>query len=168
MVGGFIIAYVPATAFKFLLIANASLIIGIVVGAVIGFFGLMLWFARPLRIVLGVLILMLSLASFLTSDFGGLLLGMIMALVGGSLALAWVPTKVSWRQRRRARKLAKTAEPETEAAPEQIAAPVAASKTRQSEVDGTPAGLDLVTSILGDEVGENSPVELAESPSARR
>ena len=104
MLGGTIIAYVPATAFKLLLVANASLIIGILVGALVGFFGLMLWFARPLRILLGVLIVMLSLISFLTSDFGGLLIGMLMGLVGGSLALAWVPTKVTWRQRRRARR----------------------------------------------------------------
>jgi ABC-type microcin C transport system permease subunit YejE len=103
MLGGLLIAYIPATAFKLLLIANGSLILGILVGALIGAFGLMLWFARPLRVLLGVLILLLSLVSFFTSDFGGLLLGMMMGLVGGSLALAWVPTKVTRRQRRRAR-----------------------------------------------------------------
>ena len=107
MLGGFLIAYVPATAFKFFLIANSSLVIGVLVGVLVGVFGLMLWFARPLRVLLGVLILLLSLVSFLTSDFGGLLLGMLMGLVGGSLALAWVPAKTTWRQRRRARKLAK-------------------------------------------------------------
>ena len=111
MLGGFVIAYVPATAFKFFLIANASLIIGVLVGALVGVFGLMLWFARPLRVLLGVLIVLLSLVSFLTSDFGGLLLGMLMGLIGGSLALAWVPSKTTWRQRRRARKLGKLAEP---------------------------------------------------------
>lgn len=115
MLGGGLIAYVPATAFKLLLIANTSLIIGILVGAIIGFLGLMLWFARSLRVVLGVMILLLSIASFFTSDFGGLLLGMIMGLVGGSLAIAWVPTKVTWRQRRRARKLAAAGQPAAEA-----------------------------------------------------
>ena len=107
MLGGLLIAYVPATAFKFILIANASIIFGILVGALIGFFGLLLWFLRSLRILLGILILVLSLGSFFTSDFGGLILGMLMGLIGGSLALAWVPTKVTWRQRRRARRLAR-------------------------------------------------------------
>lgn len=110
MLGGTLIAYIPATAFKLLLIANGSLVIGISVGALVGAFGLMLLFVRPLRVLLGVLILMLSLVSFFTSDFGGLLLGMLMGLVGGSLALAWVPTKVTWRQKRRARKPAPAGE----------------------------------------------------------
>lgn len=131
MLGGFLIAYVPATAFKFFLIANASLIIGVLVGALVGVFGLMLWFARPLRVLLGVLIVLLSLVSFLTSDFGGLLLGMLMGLIGGSLALAWVPSKTTWRQRRRARKLARLAEPITEA-----------------EVDATVESLDLADELL--------------------
>lgn len=105
MLGGALIAYVPATAFKFLLVGDGSLVLGISVGVLIGAFGLMLWFARPLRMILGVIILLLSLVSFFTSDFGGLILGMLMGLVGGSLALAWVPTKVTWRERRRARKV---------------------------------------------------------------
>jgi hypothetical protein len=114
MLGGATIAYVPGTAFKLLLVTNASLVIGILVGALVGFFGLMLWFARSLRVLLGVLILLLSLVSFFTSDFGGLLLGMLMGLVGGSLALAWVPAKVTWRQRRYSRKEAEAEEPVAE------------------------------------------------------
>jgi hypothetical protein len=105
MLGGALIAYVPATAFKFFLIANSSLIIGVLVGALVGGFGLMLWFVRAIRLPLGVMIILLSLVSFFTSDFGGLLLGLLMGLIGGSLALAWVPTKTTWRQRRRARRL---------------------------------------------------------------
>ncbi|TAM90559.1 MAG: hypothetical protein EPN43_05445, partial [Jatrophihabitans sp.] len=111
MLGGTIIAYVPGTAFKLMLVANSSLVIGVVVGIVIAAFGLMLWFLRPLRIPLGVLILLLSLASFFTSDFGGLLLGMVLALVGGSLAIAWVPAKVTWRERRRIRALSRMQPP---------------------------------------------------------
>ena len=105
MLGGALIAYVPATAFKFFLIANSSLIIGVLVGALVGVFGLLLWFAKAIRVPLGIMIILLSLASFFTSDFGGLLLGMLMGLIGGSLAIAWVPTKTTWRQRRRARQV---------------------------------------------------------------
>lgn len=115
VLGGAIIAYVPGTAFKLVLVANASIVVGILVGALVGFFGLMLWFAPQLRVLLGVLVLLLSLVSFFTSDFGGLLLGMLMGLVGGSLALAWVPTKVTWRERRHALRTAQTDEPSTEA-----------------------------------------------------
>lgn len=108
MLGGALIAYVPATAFKFFLMASGSLVLGVLVGVFIGVSGLMLWFIKPLRIFLGVVIVLLSLASFMTSDFGGLILGMLMGLIGGSLALAWVPQKTTWRQRRRARQAAAT------------------------------------------------------------
>jgi hypothetical protein len=134
MLGGFIIAYVPATAFKFLLIANASLILGILVGALVGAFGLLLWFARPLRVLLGIVILLLSLVSFLTSDFGGLLLGMLMGLVGGSLALAWVPTKTTWRQRRRARRAARTCD----------------------DAPPVPASRDLTEDLFTDDIGDEA------------
>ena len=153
MLGGFLIAYVPATAFKFLLIANGSLIIGILVGAIVGFFGLMLWFARPLRVLLGVLILLLSLVSFFTSDFGGLLLGMLMGLIGGSLALAWVPTKTTWRQRRRARKLAKAGAPGTDTSADEPTATVAAAVEEPSAAaadEPVEAGLAEVL-LAGDE-----------------
>ena len=106
MLGGALIAYLPATAFRLILIASGSVLFGILVGVLVGFFGLLLWLTPQLRVILGILILVLSLGSFFTSDFGGLILGMLMGLIGGSLALAWVPTKVTWRQRRRARKLA--------------------------------------------------------------
>ncbi len=155
ILGGALIAYVPATAFKLFLVANSSLIIGVLVGALVGFFGLMLWFARPLRVVLGVLILLLSLASFLTSDFGGLLVGMLMGLVGGSLALAWVPTKVTWRERRRAHKLAQSAEPALaaatvvppEAAPEDVTDTADAGEIANAGL--TEATPTLTTDLLG-------------------
>ena len=102
MAGGGVIAYVPGTAFRLVLVSNGSLVLGVLVGALVGAFGLMLWFLRPVRVILGVLILLLSLVSFFTSDFGGLLLGMLLGLVGGSMALAWVPAKTGRRQRRAA------------------------------------------------------------------
>jgi hypothetical protein len=163
MLGGALIAYVPGTALKLVLIANASLLVGTLVGVVIGFFGLMLWFARSLRILLGVLILLLSLASFFTSDFGGFFLGMLMGLIGGSLALAWVPTKVTWRQRRRARKRAAAGLPVVEPAapdeaerisvPEQLAEEPAMASTR-----------DLADDIFGAEASETD----SEPPTDKR
>lgn len=153
MLGGVFIAYVPGTALKFVLIANASIVIGTLVGAVIGFFGLMLWFSRSLRILLGVLILLLSLASFFTSDFGGLFVGMLMGLIGGSLALAWVPTKTTWRQRRRARKLAQAGGSSTEA-PAPAPAPAESlepSDEGQPEDERVP---ELVDDIFGPDAAE--------------
>jgi ABC-type microcin C transport system permease subunit YejE len=151
MLGGALIAYVPGTALKLVLIANASLLIGTLVGVVVGFFGLMLWFARSFRVVLGVLILLLSLCSFFTSDFGGLLLGMLMGFVGGSLALAWVPTKVTWRQRRRARKAARAGAPAAAVTGPQLPEPDSSAELQTDEQLDAPSTPDLADVLLGAE-----------------
>lgn len=50
---------------------------------------LMLWFAPQPRIFYAILILLLALGSWITSNLGGFILGMFAALVGGALALNW-------------------------------------------------------------------------------
>ena len=61
--------------------------------------GLMLWFAPHPRAFYASLILLLSLASFLTTNLGGFILGMLLGLLGGSLAISWAPGE---RQRSKA------------------------------------------------------------------
>jgi Family of unknown function (DUF6114) len=51
--------------------------------------GLMLWFAPQPRIFYASLILLLSLASWITSNLGGFIVGMLVGLVGGALAFTW-------------------------------------------------------------------------------
>ena len=92
IVGGLIVAYVPATAFKFVMFGGTLLWAGITVGVLIAVFGLFLWIQPQFRALLGVMILVLSLLSFFTSDFGGFFIGMLTAMVGGSMALAWTVT----------------------------------------------------------------------------
>ncbi|MEU4782661.1 DUF6114 domain-containing protein [Micromonospora sp. NPDC023633] len=45
------------------------------------------------RVFYAVLSLLLGLVSWLTSNLGGFLVGMLLALVGGALAFAWTPDK---------------------------------------------------------------------------
>ncbi|MFC8845280.1 MULTISPECIES: DUF6114 domain-containing protein [unclassified Micromonospora] len=47
---------------------------------------------RPFYALVG---LVLALASWLTSNLGGFFVGMLLALVGGCLALAWAPVKAA-------------------------------------------------------------------------
>jgi hypothetical protein len=91
ILAGAIIAYVPGTAFKFSLVPGSLIWLGVLVGVLIAIFGLFLWLQPSLRYLLGVLIIMFSLGSFMSSDFGGLIVGMLLGLVGGALAVAWVP-----------------------------------------------------------------------------
>ncbi|MFD8395868.1 DUF6114 domain-containing protein [Streptomyces sp. NPDC059680] len=64
-----------------------SLIIGILLMAL----GLSLWYQQRLRVFAGIATLLLALVSFPVANFGGFLLGLISALIGGSLACAWIP-----------------------------------------------------------------------------
>jgi hypothetical protein len=103
MLGGAIIAYVPGTAIQFVF-STTSIAIGVTVGVVIGVCGLCLWAQPQLRFLLGVVILVLSLVSFVTSDFGGFFVGMLLSIIGGALATAWVPAPVVKRGRHRRRR----------------------------------------------------------------
>lgn len=99
-----------------------SLIIGILL-IVLGF---SLWFQKHVRTFAGVAAILLGLVSIPVSNLGGFLLGFLFALVGGAMAVAWVP-----------------GEPPAEAA--QQDAPV---------TGGAPQALDPDTTILRPVVGE--------------
>jgi hypothetical protein len=68
-------------------------LLGFAVPIVMILCGIMLWFAPHPRAFYASLIILLSLASWITSNLGGFILGMLVGLVGGSLALSWSPNK---------------------------------------------------------------------------
>lgn len=53
--------------------------------------GLMIWLQPGQRAFLGVVAVLVSIASFVYANLGGFLLGMLLGLVGGALAVAWSP-----------------------------------------------------------------------------
>ncbi len=65
------------------------------VGVLVAIFGLFLWLQPNLRYLLGTLIIVFSLGSFMSSDFGGLLVGMLFGLIAGALAIAWTPLPIA-------------------------------------------------------------------------
>ncbi|MBT2466501.1 hypothetical protein J7E97_01140 [Streptomyces sp. ISL-66] len=68
---------------------SGSLIIGVLLITL----GLTLWFQQGVRIFAGVAAILLGLVSVPVSNLGGFGLGLIPALVGGGLALSWMPGK---------------------------------------------------------------------------
>ena len=103
ILGGGIIAYLPMMAIKLIIASGTTVIVAIAVGLLIMIFGLFLWFAAYLRQIVGVLIVLLAVVSLITSNLGGFFIGMILAMVGGSLGFSWVPTEPrikKWRARR--------------------------------------------------------------------
>ncbi|WP_150250565.1 DUF6114 domain-containing protein [Nocardiopsis deserti] len=61
--------------------------------------GVLSWFQTAQHLFFGVVGLMLALVSFVTSNFGGFVIGMLLGIVGGSLVFAWAP-RVNRRPRR--------------------------------------------------------------------
>jgi hypothetical protein len=93
LLGGALIAYFPAQAFKFLLVTSGNVVLGVAIGVVVAAMGLFLWFAPSQRHLAGLLAVLFSVVSLITSTFGGLLVGMILGTVGGALGFAWAPRR---------------------------------------------------------------------------
>jgi len=77
---------------------GAAGLVGYAVPVVMMLCGLLLWFSPAPKAFYAALILLLSLASWLTSNLGGFILGMTLGIVGGALALTW---STAPRERRR-------------------------------------------------------------------
>lgn len=98
--------YLPGHAIQFIFVTQTPIWAGILVGVMVEVCGVLLWVQPQLRFLLGALVVMLSLASFITSDFGGLFIGMLLGILGGSLGLSW--SGVAGKTKRQQRWLAKT------------------------------------------------------------
>ncbi|MPY61346.1 DUF6114 domain-containing protein [Streptomyces spongiae] len=66
-----------------------SLIIGVLL-VVLGF---SLWFQRHVRTFAGVAAILLALVSIPVSNLGGFVMGFVLALIGGAMAVSWAPAK---------------------------------------------------------------------------
>ncbi|MFI2757900.1 DUF6114 domain-containing protein [Streptomyces echinatus] len=63
----------------------------LIIGVLLITLGLTHWYQPHLRVFAGVATLLLTLVSFPVANFGGLFLGLITGLIGGSLACSWAP-----------------------------------------------------------------------------
>lgn len=90
MLGGLEIAAITGASYELLLISK-SVGFAIAVGAAIAVLGLTMWLSPALSKLLGLMTFVVALLSFVTSNLGGFLLGMLLAILGGGLAFAWEP-----------------------------------------------------------------------------
>jgi Family of unknown function (DUF6114) len=93
VLGGAAMAYGPTTAVKVILISGTVVWAGILVGVLVAMMGLFLWFTPHLRHLVGLLAVLFSVVSLLTSDYGGFGIGLILGTVGGALGFAWTPVR---------------------------------------------------------------------------
>jgi hypothetical protein len=68
---------------------SGSLIIGVLLVVL----GLTLWFQPVVKNFAGIATILLSLVSLVISNFGGFLMGFLLGLIGGALAVSWAPGK---------------------------------------------------------------------------
>jgi hypothetical protein len=62
----------------------------LIIGVLLVVLGISLWFQQHVHMFTGIATLLLSLVSFPIANFGGLFLGLLLGLIGGSLACAWI------------------------------------------------------------------------------
>ncbi|HEY8982012.1 MAG TPA: DUF6114 domain-containing protein [Streptomyces sp.] len=97
MLSGFPIMYFPYAhvqighlTFAMATTAGAgSLIIGVLLITL----GISLWFQQHIRTFAGVAAILLALVSLPVSNFGGFVVGFLLALFGGAMAVSWAPGK---------------------------------------------------------------------------
>ncbi|MFJ9558195.1 DUF6114 domain-containing protein [Nocardiopsis sp. NPDC101807] len=75
---------------------------GALIAALLITLGALSWLQPAQHVFFGLVGLALALVSFVTSNFGGFVIGMLLGIVGGSLVFAWAPS-VRRRSRRRRR-----------------------------------------------------------------
>jgi hypothetical protein len=126
MLGGLEMLLIPLTGvlargqIKLVIYVGIGGVFGILIGALLIACGLALWFTPVHKTFYAIAGVLLSLLSFIGTNLGGFFIGMLLGIVGGSLAFAWCPGAA--------------AEPEPARPPRHDGPP----GTAQDRVDGRP------------------------------
>ncbi|MFF0492095.1 DUF6114 domain-containing protein [Nocardia sp. NPDC004068] len=92
--GGLVVLALPTT----LVAAEPRLpgtggVANLLLGGLLSLLGPAIWFRPDRHGLLGIATVLLALAAFAYSNLGGLLIGTLAALLGGSLTFAWLPPR---------------------------------------------------------------------------
>ncbi|MEU9290633.1 DUF6114 domain-containing protein [Streptomyces sp. NPDC048275] len=95
LLGGFPIAYFPYANLQIghltLAMATTAGAGSLIIGVLLGVLGVSLWFQKHVRTFAGVAAILLALVSIPVSNLGGFLIGFLFAMIGGAMAVSWVP-----------------------------------------------------------------------------
>lgn len=95
LLGGIPIAYFPYAHLQIghltLAMATTAGAGSLIIGVLLVVLGISLWFQKHVRVFAGVAAILLALVSIPVSNLGGFLVGFLLALVGGAMAVAWAP-----------------------------------------------------------------------------
>ncbi|MGW2638674.1 DUF6114 domain-containing protein [Streptomyces sp. NPDC001348] len=95
LLGGFPIMYFPYARIKLgaltLAMSTTAGAGSLIIGVLLVVLGISLWFQKHVRVFAGVAAILLALVSIPVSNFGGFVVGFLLALIGGALAVSWAP-----------------------------------------------------------------------------
>jgi uncharacterized membrane protein len=95
LLGGVPIAYFPYATLQLghisIAMATTAGAGSLIIGVLLVTLGLTMWFQQATRIFAGVASIVLALVSLVVSNIGGFVIGFLLALIGGALALSWAP-----------------------------------------------------------------------------
>lgn len=90
--GGLAIAVLPNKGFTVVVLPGVAGLSGFLLGALIIACAMFMLFSPQLHGILGIAAVLLSLVSFVTTNIGGYVIGLLLGIIGGSLGFAWVPS----------------------------------------------------------------------------
>ncbi|WP_031485709.1 DUF6114 domain-containing protein [Streptomyces bicolor] len=97
LLGGVPIAYFPYATLKLgtmsLTMATTAGAGSLIIGILLVTLGLTMWFQQVTRVFAGVAAIILALVSLVVSNIGGFIVGFLLAMIGGALAISWMPGK---------------------------------------------------------------------------
>ncbi|MFE9770838.1 DUF6114 domain-containing protein [Streptomyces sp. NPDC005931] len=95
ILGGLPIAYFPYANLQIghltLAMATTAGAGSLIIGVLLVVLGVSLWFQKHVRVFAGVAAILLALVSIPVSNIGGFLIGFLLSLVGGAMAVSWAP-----------------------------------------------------------------------------
>ncbi|NEY34610.1 hypothetical protein GTU99_20805 [Streptomyces sp. PRKS01-65] len=95
LLGGVPIAYFPYATLQLgtmsITMSTTAGAGSLIIGVLLITLGLTMWFQAATRVFAGVAAIVLALVSLVISNIGGFLVGFLLALVGGALAVSWAP-----------------------------------------------------------------------------
>ncbi|MFB7237688.1 MULTISPECIES: DUF6114 domain-containing protein [unclassified Streptomyces] len=96
--GGFVIFFLPMAPLGKILQVGVGGIAGMAGGVVLMAMALLMLLLPGQRHTAGVIAVIAGVASFPLSNLGGLFVGMVLSVLGGSMAFAWLPEKPAGRK----------------------------------------------------------------------
>ena len=93
LAGGAVIFVLPISPITSIIRAGLGAFGGVLLGIIIMAMGLFMWFSPGQRKFAGIASIVVGLVAYPVTNMGGFVVGMLYAIVGGCLALSWVPDK---------------------------------------------------------------------------